>query len=138
MLESASGAGGRRFKSYRPDQCFQADKLHFCFSVYSAWKLPHKRKVYKPEPWTMSLFVALEDAVAIAVEAEGHAVSGNYGAQGAEIADGIFGFELEVSGQDLAGGIVLEADQRELWTAAFEPVVGTGVGEHHHAETWAG
>ena len=27
----ALGAGGRRFKSYRPDQCFQADRLHFCF-----------------------------------------------------------------------------------------------------------
>ena len=31
----ALGAGGRRFKSYRPDQSFQVDKLHFCFSVYS-------------------------------------------------------------------------------------------------------
>ena len=32
----ALGAGGRRFKSYRPDQYFQSHKLHFCFSVYSA------------------------------------------------------------------------------------------------------
>jgi hypothetical protein len=27
--------------------------------------------------------------------------------QGAEIAEGVFGFELEVSAEDLAGGVVL-------------------------------
>ena len=32
----ALGAGGRRFKSYRPDQYFQSDEVHFCLSVYSA------------------------------------------------------------------------------------------------------
>jgi hypothetical protein len=35
-------------------------------------------------------------------------VGGDHGVQGAQIADGIFGFELEVSGQDLAGGVVLK------------------------------
>jgi hypothetical protein len=35
-VESALGAGGRRFESYRPDHFFQSDKLHFCFSAYSA------------------------------------------------------------------------------------------------------
>jgi len=82
--------------------------------------------------------VALEDAVAITIEAERHAVSGNHGAQGEQIADGVFGFELEVSREDLFGGVVLKTDQGELRTAAFEPVVRTGVGERHHAETWAG
>jgi hypothetical protein len=55
--------------------------------------------------------VALEDGVAVAVEAEGNAVGGDHGVQGAQIADSIFGFELEVSGQDLAGGVVLKADE---------------------------
>src|ERR1700690_26091 len=63
--------------------------------------------------------VALEDGVAVTVEAEWDAVRGDHGVEGAEIADGIFGFELEVSGQDLASGVVLKADQGELGPAAF-------------------
>jgi hypothetical protein len=82
--------------------------------------------------------VTLEDAVAIAIEAERHAVGGDHGTQGEEIADGVFGFELEVGGEDLFGGVILKADQGELRAAAFEPIVRTGVGECHHAETWAG
>ena len=82
--------------------------------------------------------VALEDAVTIAVEAERDAVGGDHGVQGAEIADGIFGFELKVSGEDLAGGVVLKADESQGRTATFEPVVTTGVGERHHAETGTG
>src|SRR5208337_1818966 len=82
--------------------------------------------------------VALENAVAVAVEAEGYAVRGDHGVQGAEIAEGIFGFELEVGGQDLAGGVILKADERELGAAALEPVVTAGIGERHHAETWTG
>ena len=82
--------------------------------------------------------VALEDGVAVAVEAERDAVGGDHGVQSAEIAEGIFGFELEVSGQDLAGGVVLKADEGELGAAAFEPVMTAGIGERHHAETWAG
>jgi hypothetical protein len=61
--------------------------------------------------------VALEDAVAIAIEAEGYAVRGDEGVQSAQIADGIFGFELEVRGQDLAGGIVLKTDESEPGTS---------------------
>jgi hypothetical protein len=82
--------------------------------------------------------VALEDAVAIAVEAERDAVGGDHGVQGAEIADGIFGFELEVSGQDLAGGVVLKADESQGRAATLEPVMTAGVGERHHAETRTG
>ena len=82
--------------------------------------------------------VALEDAVAVAVEAERDAMGGDQGVQGAEIAEGIFGFELEVSGQDLAGGVVLKADEGELGAAAFEPVMAAGIGERHHAEAWTG
>ena len=82
--------------------------------------------------------VALEDAVAVAIEAERNAVSGDHGVQGAEIAEGIFGFELEVGGQDLAGSVILKADEGELGAAALEPVMTAGIGEGHHAETWAG
>jgi hypothetical protein len=49
--------------------------------------------------------VALKDAVTIAVEAERDAVGGNHGAQGVEIAESIFGFELEVGGEDVSGGV---------------------------------
>src|SRR5208282_2366869 len=66
--------------------------------------------------------VALEDAVAVAVEAERDAVSGDHAAESAEIAESIFGFALEVSGQDLAGGVILEAEEGELGAAALEPV----------------
>ena len=82
--------------------------------------------------------VALEDAVAVAIEAERDAVSGDHGAQSAEIAESIFGFELEVSGQDLTGGVILEADESELGAAALKPVMTAGIGERHHAEAWTG
>src|ERR1700732_2961904 len=78
--------------------------------------------------------IALEDAVAVAVEAERHPVSGDHGVHSAEIAESIFGFELEVSGKDLAGGVILKADEGELGAAAFEPIMAAGVGEHHHTE----
>jgi hypothetical protein len=45
---------------------------------------------------------------------------------------------LEVSGEDLAGGVVLKADESERGTASFEPVVTAGIGEHHHAAARAG
>jgi hypothetical protein len=73
-----------------------------------------------------------------AIEAKRDAVSENHGAQGEQIAESIFGFELEVSGEDFVGGVVLKADQGEGGSAAFEPVMTAGVGERHHAETWAG
>ena len=82
--------------------------------------------------------VALEDAVAVAVEAEGDAMSGDHGTESAEIADGVFGFELEVSGKDLAGGVVLKRDESELGAAAFEPVMTARIGQRHHAEARAG
>src|SRR5256885_13127219 len=82
--------------------------------------------------------VALEDGVAVAVEAERDAVGGDHSVQGAEIAEGIFGFELEVSGQDLAGGVILKTDESEFGTTAFEPVMAAGIGERHHPETRAG
>jgi hypothetical protein len=81
--------------------------------------------------------VALKDAVAIAVQAEGDAMSGDHGVQSAEITESVFGFELKVGREDLAGGVILKADERELGVAAFEPVMTAGVGEHHHAETGA-
>ena len=58
--------------------------------------------------------VALKDAVAIAVEAERHAMSRDHGMHRAHIAEGVFGFELKMSGEDLAGGVVLKADEGEF------------------------
>src|SRR5271168_580611 len=78
--------------------------------------------------------VALEDAVAVAVQAERDAVRRDHSVQSAEIPERIFRFELEVSGEDLAGGVILKADESELRTAAFEPIMTASVGEHHHAE----
>src|SRR5450432_3943445 len=71
--------------------------------------------------------VALEDGVAVAIEAERDAVGGDHEVQRAQIADSIFGFELEVRGEDLTGGIILKADQREPGAAAFEPVMTAGI-----------
>jgi hypothetical protein len=42
--------------------------------------------------------VALEDAVAVAVQAEGDAVSGDHGVQSAEITESVFRLELKVNG----------------------------------------
>jgi hypothetical protein len=82
--------------------------------------------------------VALEDGVAIAVEAERDAVGGDHGAQSAKIAEGIFGFELEVSGEDAMGGIVLKAGESEFGAAPLEPIMTAGIGERHHAEARTG
>ncbi len=82
--------------------------------------------------------VALEDGVTVAVEAEGNAVGGDHGVQGAETAHGIFGFELEVRSEDLAGSVVLKADQGKNGAATFEPIMPAGIGERHNAETRAG
>jgi hypothetical protein len=82
--------------------------------------------------------VTLEDGVTVAIERERDAVGDDHGVQGAEIAEGIFGFELEVSGQNQAGGVILKTDQSELGTTTFEPVMATGIGERHHAKTRAG
>jgi len=38
-------------------------------------------------------------------------VGGDHGVQGAQITDGIFGFALEVRGQDLTGGVVLNRSE---------------------------
>jgi hypothetical protein len=45
---------------------------------------------------------------------------------------------LEVSGEDLTGGVILKTDEGEHGAAAFEPVMAAGIGERHHAETGAG
>lgn len=82
--------------------------------------------------------VALKDGVTIVVEAERNAVGRDHGAPSAQIADGIFRFDLDVSGQDLAGGVVLKADQSEPGATALEPIMAAGIGERHHGETRAG
>ena len=54
------------------------------------------------------IVVADEDAVAIAVEAEGDAEAAQQAAEQAEIAAGIFGGE-ELGDEDFAGGVVEES-----------------------------
>jgi len=61
-------------------------------------------------------------------------MSRDHGMHRAHIAEGVFGFELKMSGEDLAGGVVLKADEGEFRSAAFQPIMAAGVGEHHHAE----
>ena len=78
--------------------------------------------------------------MAIAIEAQGNAMSGEQGLQTAEIAGGILGLQLKASGHDAAGSVVLKAQQSEAGAAAFQPVMAAGVGQKHHAETgpaWA-
>jgi hypothetical protein len=81
--------------------------------------------------------VALEDDVAVAVEAERNAGGEDHGAQGEQIAR-ILGFGLEVGGENFVGGVVLKADQGEFGPAVFELVMTAGVAKRHHAETRAG
>src|SRR5205807_5317279 len=78
--------------------------------------------------------VALEDAVAVAIEAEGNAVSGEQSLQTAEVTYGIFRFQLKVCGDHAAGGVILKADQGEARTATFQPIVTAGIGLQHHAK----
>lgn len=54
--------------------------------------------------------IALENGVAIAVEAEGDAVTGEQLLQQPEVAERVLGFELEMGGEDAAGGVILEAE----------------------------
>ena len=39
-----------------------------------------------------------------------------------------------MSGENLAGGVVLKAHESKFGAATFQPVMTAGVGEHHHAE----
>jgi len=82
--------------------------------------------------------ITLKDAVAITVQAKGDARRVDHGAQSAKIAESVFGFELKVRREDLAGGVILKADEGELRAAALGPIVTAGVGEHHHAEARGG
>jgi hypothetical protein len=45
---------------------------------------------------------------------------------------------LEVGGEDLAGGVILKADESEFGATVLEPRMTAGIGEPHHAEAWAG
>ncbi len=43
-----------------------------------------------------------------------------------------------MSGEDLAGGVVLKTDEGEFGPTALKPIMAAGVGQRHHAETRAG
>lgn len=74
--------------------------------------------------------VANEDAMAIAVEAEGNAVAPQDAAEQAEITVGVFGGE-KLGGQDLAGGVVEQGKQSEFGAALFEPAMQAGIEQQH-------
>ena len=79
-----------------------------------------------------AVVVAHEDAAVIAVEGEGRAVAAQQLAQQREIAERAFGGK-ELGGQDLAGGVVLQAQSGEARATALEPVVGRAVELHQFA-----
>lgn len=66
--------------------------------------------------------VAHEDAAAIAVESQGDVVAAQQLAEQAERAESRFGGE-ELGGEDLAGGVVLQAESGEPGATALEPVM---------------
>jgi hypothetical protein len=45
-----------------------------------------------------------------------------------KIADRVLGFELEMGGQDLAGGVILEGNEGELGPAVLQPGVTVASG----------
>src|SRR5689334_13632812 len=78
------------------------------------------------------IVVADKDAVAIAVETKRHAIAPQQASEQAEIAASVFG-EKELGGQNLAGGVVEKAKQREFGAAVFQPAVQAGVEQEHFA-----
>ncbi len=70
--------------------------------------------------------VAHEDAAVIAIESQRCAVAAEQLAQQSEIAMCGFG-RKELSGQDLSGGVVLQAESGKARAAAFQPVVRRAV-----------
>ena len=75
---------------------------------------------------------ANEDAVAIAVETEGHAEAAEQAVEQAKIATRVLGGN-EFRDQDFAGGVVQEAEQGKLRPAIFQPAMQTGIEQHHFA-----
>src|SRR5579862_3401730 len=78
------------------------------------------------------IIVANEDAVAVAVEAEGNAEAAQQAVEQAEIAAGIFGGE-EFSDENFACGVVEKSEQGKLWAAIFQPAMQAGVEQDHFA-----
>ena len=78
------------------------------------------------------MVVANEDAVAVAVEAEGNAEAAQQAVEQAEIAARVFGGK-EFGDENFAGGIVEEAQSGKLRAAIFQPVVRRAVEQQHFA-----
>ncbi len=68
----------------------------------------------------------------IAIEGERDTAAAQQVAEQGEIAGGGFGGE-ELSGEDFAGGVVLQAEGSEARAAAFEPIVGRAIELHQFA-----
>jgi len=78
------------------------------------------------------IVVADEHAVTISVKAERDATAAQQAAEQAKITAGIFCGE-EFGGADFASSVVEEAQQGELRSALFEPVMEAGVEQEHFA-----
>lgn len=76
--------------------------------------------------------VADEDRTVIAVKGQRDAIAAQQLAQEHEVAEGGFGGK-ELSGEDFAGGIILQSQGGEPGAAALEPVVGRAVELHQFA-----
>ena len=76
------------------------------------------------------IIVANEDAVAVAVETDGHAEAAQQAVEQAEIAARVFG-EEEFGNGNFASGVVEKAEQGKLRAAIFQPTVKTAVQQQH-------
>jgi len=91
--------------------------------------LAFPRKLFFDRPVVV---VTHEDSVLVPIETEGDAVAAQQVAQQVEIPASIFGGK-ELSNGNLAGGVVQEAEEGELWAAIFEPAMKAAIEEEHFA-----
>src|SRR5229473_2671528 len=92
-------------------------------------RLAFPRKLFFDRPVVV---VTHEDSVLVPIETEGDAVAAQQVAQQVEIPASIFRGK-ELSNGNLAGGVVQEAEEGELWAAIFEPAMKAAIEEEHFA-----
>src|SRR6266853_6801738 len=85
------------------------------------WRFP--RKLFFDRPVVV---VAHQDAVLVPIEAEGDAVAAQQAAQQVEIPVGIFRGK-ELGNGNLAGGVIEETEEGELWASLFEPAMQAAI-----------
>ena len=86
-------------------------------------RLAFPRKLFFDRPVVV---VTHEDSVLVPIETEGDAVAAQQVAQQVEIPASILRGK-ELSNGNLAGGVVQEAEEGELWSAIFEPAMKAAI-----------